>query len=258
MKGPRLQLHTPTYNRQLGLTKRLYWLDDHCLEATAIITGVRDDAIALDQSIFYPGGGGQSSDHGTITISGTAHEVLTVEPDADGAFWHECTEGVRSEWLGQPASLRVDPARRTALSRYHTVLHVLNTIAQRDCGAWITGAQIGVDYSRIDFKWDGFSPTVRGELEQKVNVELTADRRRLAYLLPEQEFANRPDLLRTLEVKPSVIDGNVRVVEIEGFDAQPCGGTHICGTGELGRFAITRIENKGRIDKRLYVSLAEQ
>jgi misacylated tRNA(Ala) deacylase len=164
---------------------------------------------------------------------------------------------VPPEWIGQRVRLRVDAARRAAHSRYHTVLHVLNTIAQRDYGAWITGAQIGVDYSRIDFQWDGFSPALCGALEQKVNAVLAEDRTLAAYSLDEAEFSRRPDLLRTLEVKPPVVDGQVRVVEIEGFDAQACGGTHVHSTAELGRFEITRTENKGRINKRLYVHLRE-
>lgn len=236
-------------------TERLYWADDHCLTATATVTGIRDAEIALDRTIFYPGGGGQPCDHGTITIAGTAHAVLRVEAAPDGVFWHHCAESAQPEWLGQTVTLHVDPARRAALSRYHTVLHVLNTIAQRDYGAWITGAQIAVDYARIDFQWDGFSPALREELEHQVNAELAAGRRLIAYSLSEAEFARRPDLLRTLEVKPPVIGGCVRVVEIEGFDAQACGGTHVGTTAELGTFAITRIENKGRINKRLYVSL---
>ena len=151
--------------------------------------------------------------------------------------------------------MQVDAARRTALARYHTVLHVLNTIAQRDYGAWMTGAQIGLDYSRIDFKWEGFTPAVCAEVEAKVNAELAADRRLVAYWLTEAEFASRPELLRTLEVRPPVHEGRVRVVAIEGFDAQACGGTHVHSTGELGRFSIVKTDNKGKINRRFYVKL---
>ncbi len=144
-------------------TKRLYWVDDHCLEADAIVTGVLDNEIALDQTCFYPGGGGQPADQGTIATTGAEPAVLnvvSVEADEDGVLWHACSQVVPPELLGQTVSLRVDAARRAAHSRYHTVLHVLNTIAQRDYGAWITGAQIGADYARIDFQWDGFAPTL--------------------------------------------------------------------------------------------------
>jgi misacylated tRNA(Ala) deacylase len=114
-----------------------------------------------------------------------------------------------------------------------------------------------VDYSRIDFKWEGFSAGACAEIERKVNAVLNANHALGSYFVPEEEFRERKDLLRTLEVQPPVIDGRVRVVEIEGFDAQACGGTHVGTTGEVGQFSIYRTENKGRINKRLYIRLAE-
>jgi misacylated tRNA(Ala) deacylase len=151
--------------------------------------------------------------------------------------------------------LSVDRDRRLALTRYHTVLHVLNTVALREYGGWITGVQIGVDYSRIDFKLEGLSPAMCAELEAKVNTVLDARHALRAYSIPEAEFRARDDLLRTLQARPPVVDGRVRVVEIEGFDAQACGGTHVRTTAEVGRFSIVRTENKGRENKRLYVRL---
>ncbi len=139
--------------------------------------------------------------------------------------------------------------------RYHTVLHVLNTIARKDYGGWITGVQIGADYSRIDFKIEGFSAAMCSELEQKVNAVLNRNHAVKSYFILEEEFRKRDDLLRTLEVKPTVSHGQVRVVEIQGFDAQACGGTHVSTTSEVGRFSVFRTENKGKINKRLYVRL---
>lgn len=136
------------------------------------------------------------------------------------------------------------------------MLHVLNTIVLRDYQGWITGAQIGVDYSRIDFNLPGFSPALCEELERKVNAVRDADHPIHAYTLPEDEFHARPELLRTLEAKPPVVEGRVRVVEITGFDAQASGGTHLPSTKGLGRFSITKTENKGKQNKRLYVHLA--
>lgn len=235
-------------------TRRLYWLDDHCLVATATVLALRPDAVALDQTCFYPGGGGQPCDHGTLTLpSGTVLPITAVHPDADRVFWHLAAHPELI--LGQTVQLAVDGARRLALARYHTVLHVLNTIALRDYNAWITGAQIDVDYSRIDFKWEGFSPALCPELEAKVNAVLAGAHPLHAHYLPEAEFRSRPELLRTLEVSPPVIDGQVRVVAIETFDEQACGGTHVPTTADVGRFSIYRTENKGRINKRLYVRL---
>ena len=236
-------------------TIRLYWEDDHCFETEARVVDTQDCAIAFDRTCFYPGGGGQPSDMGTVTLSGAVLEIASARADVDEVVWHVVNGPLSSGIVGQTAKLSVDRERREALARQHTVLHVLNTIALRDYAAWITGVQIGVDYSRIDFKWDGYKPAVCGELENKVNDVLRGNHLLKSYYLPEDEFRKRKDLLRTLEVKPPVIAGRVRVVEIVGFDAQACGGTHASSTGELGRFSIFRTENKGKINKRLYIRL---
>ncbi len=141
------------------------------------------------------------------------------------------------------------------LARYHTVLHVLNTIALRDYGGWITGVQIGTEYSRIDLKLDRVSPELRAELEAKVNAVIGAGHTISATHVSEAEFRRRDDLRRTLDVQPPVSGGRVRVVEIRGFDAQACGGTHVETTAVIGRCTIFRSENKGKVNKRLYVRL---
>jgi misacylated tRNA(Ala) deacylase len=237
-------------------TMRLYWNDDHCFDTEARVVDVEDDAIAFDRTCFYPGGGGQPSDTGTVTLAtGEVLEIASARSDQDEVVWHAVRGPVPRDIAGQSVRLSVNRERRVALAKHHTVLHVLNTIALRDYAAWITGVQIGVDYSRVDFKWEGFAPAVCGEMENKVNAVLRGNHSLKSYYIPEDEFRNRQDLLRTLEVKPPVIGGRVRVVEIVGFDAQACGGTHAKSTGELGRFSIFRTENKGKINKRLYIRL---
>ena len=238
-------------------TTRLYLDDDHCFEATATVVAVAGDALACDQTCFYPGGGGQPPDEGEARLdSGEVLAIVSARADADGVVWHVSRTGPSPDLVGRTALLSVDRDRRLALTRYHTVLHVLNTLALRDFGGWITGVQIGVDYSRIDFKLEGMSPAICAALEAKVNAVLTGDHALRSYSIPEAEFRARGDLLRTLEAQPPVVGGRVRVVEIEGFDAQACGGTHVRSTAEVGRFSIVRTENKGRINKRLYVRLA--
>lgn len=235
-------------------TERLYWADDNVLETDAHIVDVRENAFLPDRTCFYAGGGGQPSDQGTVTIGSNTLRVIGIET-SEGRLWHVCDSASEKSWIGSSARLSVDEPRRTALSRYHTVLHIVNTIAIRDFGAWITGAQINTDYARIDFKWDGFSPVVRDQIEERVNGVISGNHALRASWLSEAEFNSRPELLRTLEVKPPVIDGRVRIVEIENFDAQACGGTHVHSTQALGRFRITKTENKGKINKRLYVEL---
>jgi misacylated tRNA(Ala) deacylase len=237
-------------------TRRLYLEDDHCLETDASIVAVRKDSVAFDQTCFYPGGGGQPPDEGRVRLSsGEVLEITSAHVDPDDIIWHVSKSAPPPNLVGQVARLILNKERRLALMRYHTVLHVLNTIALRDYGGWITGVQMAVDYSRIDFKLDGFSAAMCTELERKVNAVLGGNHALRSYTLPEQEFRKREDLLRTLEVKPPVSRGQIRVVEIEGFDAQACGGTHVRTTSEVGRFSIFRTENKGKINKRFYVRL---
>jgi misacylated tRNA(Ala) deacylase len=236
-------------------TERLYLRDD-CCDADAIVVAVRDGALAFDRTCFYPGGGGQPPDEGRVrTQSGEMLDILSAHADADAVIWHVAASPPPPALVGQPVTLAVNRKRRRVLARHHTVLHVLNTIALRDYGAWITGVQIGTDHSRIDFKLEGFSAALCAELESKVNAVLQAGHALKSYDLPEEEFRRRRDLLRTLEAQPPVHRGRVRVVEIEGFDAQACGGTHVHSTVEVGRFSIFRTENKGRINKRLYIRL---
>jgi misacylated tRNA(Ala) deacylase len=237
-------------------TTRLYLRDDHCFETDATVVAVRENSVAFDQTCFYPGGGGQPPDQGSVRLSGgDVLEIASVRADGDDILWHVPRSALPAGILGQPARLILDRNRRLALTRYHTVLHVLNTLALRDYGGWITGVQIAVDYSRIDFKLEGFSAALCAELESKVNAVLQANRALRSHYISEEEFRQREDLLRTLEVKPPVSQGRVRVVEIQGFDAQACGGTHVSSTSEVGRLSIFRSENKGKINKRLYVRL---
>ena len=237
-------------------TIRLYLQDEPIFVAHARIVAVRGNEVAVDRSPFYPGGGGQPPDEGQIRFeNGETLKVTSAFSDDRGIIWHTTDPLPRQNIVGQIVQMNIDQERRLALTRYHTVLHVLNTIALRDYGAWITGVQIGIEYSRIDFKFENFSPAVAEELETRVNRVLAKNCTLKAYSISEAEFAARPDLLRTLTVKPPIHNGQVRVVEIEGFDTQACGGTHVHNTGEIGNFSIFRTENKGRINKRFYIRL---
>ncbi len=236
-------------------TERLYLFDD-CLSTTASVLAQQERALACDRTCFHPGGGGQPCDSGTLTLpDGAVVQVVALREDEANVLWH-CTDTDLP--LLQPGSrvqLAVDGGRRSALARYHTVLHVLNTIVLREHGGWITGAQIQPDYARIDFSLAGISPELCAALERRVNEVLAEDRPIRVDSIAADVFTARTDLLRTLEARPPVIDGRVRVVAIEGFDAQACGGTHVPRTGAVGRMRILRSENKGRQNKRLYVAL---
>ena len=146
---------------------------------------MRDSALAFDRTCFYPGGGGQPADSGRVRLpDGAVIDIVTIEaaPDAGALAYREVRPAARAP-RSTGHGLLLDKARRLALTRYHTVLHVVNTIALRDYSGWITGVQIGIDYSRIDFKLEGFSAALCAELESKVNAVL-ARNHTIARLLP--------------------------------------------------------------------------
>lgn len=237
-------------------TTHLYLQEDLVSETFAKVTKIRECEIAFDKSPFYPGGGGQPCDEGLIVFENAlTWKVVSVRADEEGNIWHKVEEQPSLNLIDRVVQLKIDQKRRMALTRYHTVLHILNTIALQDYGAWITGVQIGVEYSRIDFKFENFSPEIVSKLEEKVNRAISESHIIKAYFISETEFNSRPELLRTLTVKPPVNNGQVRVVEIAGFDTQACGGTHVHKTDDIGKFSIFRTDNKGKINKRLYIRL---
>ncbi|GJQ35296.1 MAG: serine-tRNA(Ala) deacylase AlaX [Anaerolineaceae bacterium] len=221
-----------------------------------MVIAIQDSRFVLDQTCFYPGGGGQPSDSGFAALpDGSRIEIASAFMDEEQVIWHVCKSEMDPGLVGQKIWVKINSERRLSLSRYHTVLHILNTIALRDYNGWITGVQIGEEYSRIDFNLETLSTELCAELEAKVNAVLQAGHPITSYWMSEDEYRNRPELLRTLNVKPPITDGHVRVVEIRGFDIQACGGTHVASTLDLGRFSIFRTENKGRKNKRLYIKL---
>lgn len=237
-------------------TKRLYLDNDHCFETEAMVIAIEENRIAFNQTCFYPGGGGQPSDNGIFILQNQDEvEIESAYSDENQVVWHVYKSIPSENLVNQTGVLRINERRRIQLAKYHTVLHVLNTITLRDYNAWITGVQIGEEYSRIDFNFENFSAEICVELESKVNAVLKTNHKIKSYYIAEEEFTNRKDLLRTLDVKPPVIDSKVRVVEIEGFDAQACGGTHIDTTLDVGQFLIFRTDNKGKKNKRLYIKI---
>ncbi len=231
-------------------TLRLYLHDDQCVATTATVQSVVEGAFTVDQSPFFVGGGGQPCDIGSI--AGIAIDGVSV--DSEDWVWHQSAAVVT---VGQQVELLVDAPRRAILSRYHTALHVLNTLAMQHYQAWITGAQMTADYARIDFAMTWLDPVVLADLEQRMNETLAANHAVRAYTMPAEAFGQRPDLIRTLNVKPPVYHGVVRIVEIVGFDGQACGGTHVRNTHEVGACTIFKSENKGKQNKRLYVRFVE-
>jgi misacylated tRNA(Ala) deacylase len=234
------------------MTVRLYLDDPYGREFDAAVTGSADGWIALSRTAFYPGGGGQPADRGSLRLRGDPVPVSAVREDGAGQVWHEVG---REAGPGEAVRGAIDWPFRYALMRHHGLMHVVNTVARQRLDGLITGVQLGPGRSRIDFRLPGFAREQLGELEAQVNATIARALPITSSTIDEAEYRARPELVRTLNVLPPVAGGRVRVVTIAGFDVQACGGTHVHSTAEIGRARIVRFDNKGKDNKRFYWEL---
>ena len=227
-----------------GATELLYLRDAYLREFEATVVAARDDGVALDRTAFYPTGGGQPHDAGTL---GTA-QVVDVRKDGD-LVWHTLEGDVPTE--GATVHGVLDWDRRHALMRTHTALHVLCGVIWNRWGKAVTGGNMEPLEARMDFEFDPLPEGFGAEVEQLVNAELDADRPIEVSFLPRAEAVLDDDLIRT---KVSLIPESVaeiRVVDIVGLDKQADGGTHVHSTREVGRIQVTKTESKGKGNKRI-------
>lgn len=233
------------------MTERLYLEDAYCREFEALVTESADGWSRLSRTAFHPGGGGQPFDQGWISSAGRSHPVTGMREDGD-LLWHQV--GVDLE-AGLSVQGKLDWPRRLALMRHHCLLHVVNALAHQRFGGLVTGAEIGPERSRVDLSVNGFTRDALPAFEAAVNEVIGRGLRVLASVVPEATLETRPELVRTLKVRPPVVNGGVRIVELEGFDAQACGGTHVHSTREIGEARVVKFDNRGKNNKRFYWEL---
>jgi misacylated tRNA(Ala) deacylase len=218
-------------------------------------------AVALDATAFYPGGGGQPSDSGTITrpADGAVWPVRSAHK-SDGEIVHDLDPGDAALYpapaVGDIVTADIDWPRRHLLMRTHTALHALCGVVWRDYGAQVTGGNMEPGAGRMDFEFERMSGELVGDIETRVNVELAAARDVRVNVLPRAEAFAIPDLIRTkINLLPAGIE-EIRIVEIVGLDLQADGGTHVANTREVGGIRVAGYESKGRINKRIRIELA--
>ena len=233
------------------MTEALY-LDNPYLDlAEATVTAVgTDGGLYVDRTIFYPQGGGQPGDSGIIewgTGLKTRIKNTVYSPDrASVILVPEAGEDIPQ--LGQTVLQHVDWERRHALMRMHTALHLLSVVLPYP----VTGGQIGTEEGRLDFDLPDGETVERVSLNGAVNALIEANHAVTTEWITDEELAANPALVKTMKVKPPVGAGRVRLVRIGAdIDLQPCGGTHVGSTGEIGEVHISKIENKGRINRRV-------
>lgn len=238
------------------MTENLFHFDSYLKEFSARVTSVDENSrvILLDRSAFYPGGGGQPCDLGTLTIG---DRVFTIEKTrkAGAEVEHILTAEGGLPNVGDQVTGKLDWERRYRLMRTHTAMHILCGVIFRDYGALVTGGDMDLQQARMDFEFESMTHDLTVEIERAVNREAQKNLPIRVQILPRDEAFKIPDLTRTkINLLPADIS-EIRTVEIVGLDLQADGGTHVRATGEVGNIHIVDYKSKGRINKRLYVEL---
>ena len=232
--------------------RRAYYDDSYQKSLVANVTAVRDDWIELDQTIFYPLGGGQPGDTGTITAAdGTSYRVLdTRKGDSAGQVKHQLDTADHGLKPGDAVDTSIDWDRRFRHMRMHTSMHLLGSLIPVP----VTGGSVGAEKSRLDFDI-GEHKLDKEDLTRRLN-ELIVEAHPVVFgTITEAELDERPELVRTMSVQPPRGAGDIRTVRIEGVDFQPCGGTHVNNTREIGAVRVSKIENKGKRNRRVHLVL---
>jgi misacylated tRNA(Ala) deacylase len=236
------------------MTEEIFRDDAYAQTCEATITAVDGDGIRLDRTVFYPSGGGQPGDTGVLkTADGRSVTITeTVKHRQSGEHNHVPADGAPVLTSGETVSAEIDWQRRHRHMRMHTCLHLLCAVVT----GGVTGGSIGEAKGRLDFDLPDQTldkEHITAELNRLIAEDHSLDTR----WIDDAELAANPDLVRTMSVKPPSGAGRVRVIDIPGVDLQPCGGTHVRATGEIGRVRVGKIENKGRHNRRINVLFDE-
>ncbi len=239
------------------MTDAIYLSDSYLRECDATVESVAGREVVLNQTIFYPRGGGQPADAGKLLVPGSEFRVINVVKK-EGKIVHELD---REPETGNPelapgARVRcvIDWDRRYALMRMHTAAHVLAAVMHRELGALISGNQLEAGRARFDFTLAEFDRPKFDEAVKKANEELSRDAALKSYSLPREEALKIPGVVKLAAALPPSVS-ELRIVEIPGVDVQADGGTHVRNLREVGRIAVEKLENKGKENRRIYFTL---
>jgi len=240
------------------MTEQLYRTDAYLRDCEARVLAVNErGGIVLDRTVFYAAAGGQPGDRGMLEIDGGGScAIATTLYDADKTtIVHVAAEGGTRPAPGQSVRAVIDWDLRSRLMRMHTCLHLVCALVKFP----VTGGQVNPDDSRLDFDIEDASAVDKDALTAGLNALIAADHPVTERWISDCELEANPGLVRTMVVKPPTGTGRVRLVligESGSIDMQPCGGTHVRRTGEIGKVVVTKIEKKGKLNRRIRVSFA--
>jgi misacylated tRNA(Ala) deacylase len=238
------------------MTTLIYQTDAYLKEFSAAVTSVDAGtrSVVLDQSAFYPGGGGQPCDFGSLEVAGVIYPVEKVKKQGDDVL-HFLGGTDPLPALNSAANGTLDWVRRYQLMRTHTALHILCGTVFRDYGAKVTGGDMDPLKGRMDFEFENMRGELVKAIETATNFEVQQGREIKVKILPRDEAFQIPDLIRTkINLLPEGIM-QVRTVEIVGLDLQADGGTHVMNTSEVGKIKVVDYKSKGAINKRIYIEI---
>lgn len=236
------------------MTEELFRDDGYLKECDATVTAVSEGGIELDQTVFYYTSGGQPGDTGIFrTADGDSIEIVDTRRDRDsGAILHVCAEGSKALSVGDRVAAEINWERRHRFMRMHTCMHLLCSVI--DGG--VTGGSISDGKGRIDFDLpvvDLDKEAIAAEINQRIDENIPVS----SSWISDEEMEANMDMVRTMSVKPPSGQGRVRLINVEGVDLQPCGGTHVKATGEIGPIRVGKIENKGKYNRRVNLHFVE-
>jgi misacylated tRNA(Ala) deacylase len=231
--------------------------DDPSLRSTAAkVIAAAPEGIELDRTVFYPRGGGQPGDAGVLRWDGGETPIADTVKGEGETVLHIPASGAPLPPPGATVQAEIDWDRRHRLMRMHTAMHLLCSVIK---GAAVTGGSVGADRSRLDF--DLPSPPAKEAVEAELNALIAADHPVRIEWVDEAVLDTNPDLVRTMSVQPPRGAGRLRLMRIGAeetpVDLQPCGGTHVARTGEIGRITVVKIENKGKQNRRIIIAPAD-
>ena len=232
--------------------EQLFRDDSYLRDCAAIVIASGADGIRLDRTVFYPMGGGQPGDTGRLRLGdGSAIEIVdTRKGETQGDILHIPAEGSDLPTPGVAIRAEIDWDRRHRLMRMHTCLHLLCAIIEGD----VTGGQISDGKGRLDFNLAPETVLDKVALTDALNQLIKGNHDVTPRWIADEELAARPELVRTMSIKPPSGQGKVRLLDIAGVDLQPCGGTHVRNTSEIGPVEIIKIESKGKMNKRVNIA----
>ena len=234
------------------MTELMYQSDAYLREIAAEVRAVEERGIMLDRTVFYPQGGGQPGDSGVLAINGAEIQVSTLVYKKDRSdVLHMVAEGSALPAAGDRLTARIDWPTRFARMRIHTALHLLSVVLPFP----VTGGAIGDGDGRLDFALPE-GGVDRQDVESRLQALIDRNEPVTTRWIADDELLANPGLVKTMSVKPPMGSGRIRLVAIGDIDLQPCGGTHVARTAEVGRIAVTGIESKGKQNRRVRIALA--